>query len=416
MKLFRVLFACVSACFLPVGAHAVGGFIEGLSLAPFVPLVLDTMMSVAMAGYAFFVGDGGGVIYILVWGWLAITICLYLVKLFFPSKWLEMFGLKGNDALIKGELTGFKIGEELLKPGIRAVFAVIVLLQIRPQYMTRFIVDPFLQFGNIYTSGISQIIQDQHPRFGTPPDADCPDWLIEKGYISENGCRFMVQPVMTITHANHFMIKRGVELVGQGLGKLGVMSIIVRGPVEGILDIITGIILVMTFLSSSFFMTLLIIQGIFHFGFALMLYPFKVLTYVAKESKSWFDPWPAFDGIIGALKQLVITMIAAMVMMAINIAVLSALLDWDGGMLESGAAGFGRHSMTWLSAILTLIIMSHVFKFTREQLVGYAKGVQGGDKNIDELYNKVTSDAKALWNNSASFVKKMGKIAGGKKA
>jgi hypothetical protein len=405
----RVLFL-FAVLFLPLPAAA-GDIVDALSLAPFVPLVLDAMMTVAIAGYEFFVGNGGGIIYLLVWAWLAITICLYLVKLFLPSKWLEMFGLKGSDALAKGELTGFKMGEALLKPGIRALFAIAILLQVRPQYITNYIVDPFLQFGDIYTTGISEIVVQISP-FGRPPVAECPPGLVgEDGYISARGCNFLVQPVATITHANGIMIRRGLQLLTQGLTGL-VTSLIPRAG-EVFLNIITGILLITTFVSSNFFMALLIIQGIFNFGMALILYPFKVLMYVAKpeDKEAWFDPWDAFSDLIPALKQLVITMIASMFIMAVNIAVLAALFRWntsvfvqaaDGAahsnlpVADVGGIGFGQHMVTWLSAVLTLYLMFQIFEMTREQLKKYAAS---GPGKMEELHGKVMADSKTTWTN-----------------
>ena len=62
---------------LPVPALADWGIVDQFNLAPFVPLVQDAMMTIASGGYEFFVGNGNGIIYLLVWGFLAVTIILY---------------------------------------------------------------------------------------------------------------------------------------------------------------------------------------------------------------------------------------------------------------------------------------------------------------------------------------------------
>ncbi|MCL1786137.1 MAG: hypothetical protein FWG39_03240 [Alphaproteobacteria bacterium] len=397
---------------LPLPALAEYGMVDALSLAPFVPLVLEAMMIVAMSGYKFFVGDGTGIIYILVWGWLAITICLYLVRLFLPAEWLAFAGLSGNDALAKGEVSGFKMGEELLKPGLRAIFAIVILLQVKPQYISTYVVDPFLQFGATYTESIEGMVA--RSPFGVAPPAKCPDVLVLEGYISERGCDFLVQPVATITHVNNALVKRGFQMLTKGFS--GLMSLLLRGP-DGFLNIITGLVLITTFVTSNFFMALLIIQGIFNFGMALILYPFKVLMYVAKpaDKNAWFDPWNAFDELVPALKNLVITMIASMFIMAVNVAVVSALFRWNqsvfsdaaGGaahsnlpVAASGGIGFGNHATTWLSAVLTLFIMVQIFNMTREQLEKYTKDT-GND-----LYKKVAGDSKATWEKTKDWTSK----------
>ncbi|MCL2737624.1 MAG: hypothetical protein FWE17_02055 [Alphaproteobacteria bacterium] len=401
------LFAGLLLLPLPLAA---AGIVDALSLAGFVPLVLDAMMTVAMTGYEFFVGDGFGIIYILVWGWLGITVGLYLVRMYLPSKWLGMFGVQGDDRLAKGELSGMQIGEDLLKPGIRAIFAVLVLLQVRPQYITTFIVDPFLRFGAIYTDSIYREVSQGNTMFGAPPVVKCPEGLLmnierTRGYISEAGCNFLIQPVAQITHANNFIIKRGFRMLTSGIG--GLMTLIPRGG-ENFMNIITGFLLITTFVSSNFFMALLVIQGIFTFGMTLVLYPFKVLKYVAKpaDGKAWFDPWDAFSDIIPALRNLVITMIASMFIMLINIAIVRALFNWNESMFvevaggtatanvptaaAQGAMGFGHHSVTWLSAILTFYLMLRIFQMTREKLAEYTSGTPS------TLYDKAKSDAQSF--------------------
>ncbi|MCL1902729.1 MAG: hypothetical protein FWG18_03850 [Alphaproteobacteria bacterium] len=396
------------AVFCAGGARADYGIVDALNLTPFVPLVFDAFMTVAMAGYNFFVGNGTGVIYILIYGWLAVAIALYLIKQYFPDTWVSFFGLSTEKETVwTGKLTALKMSTNLLKPILRAIIAITILLQVRPQYITEFIVDPFLRFGGLYTETISGIVTQANSFAGTPKrvdvQKDCKD-ILEKGYISEESCRFIMQPVQDITHANNIVIKRGLDFFTPGLA--GLMTLRPHGS-ENFLNLITGALLTLTFVSSNFFMALLIIQAIFIFGMSLILYPFRVLVYVAKPKnpESWIDPWDVFGGdggMISALKTLVITMIACMFIMAVNIAAIGALLKWNtsvfmvaaGGSahsnvpapVASGSMGFGQHSVTWLSAILIFYLMFRIFELTKEQLQKYTA------ENKGDLYKKVTED------------------------
>ena len=397
-------------------AHADYGIVDALSLAPFVHLVLDAFMSVAMAGYEFFVGNGTGIIYMLVWGWLAFTIAMYLIKMYFPKNWLNFVGMNPSEDLWGGKVSGIDIGMGLLKPAVRAIIAVTILLQVRPQYVTDFVVDPFLRLGAVYTESIRQEIVQGNSWGGTAPIMKCPESLLEKEYLSEESCKFLIQPVADVTHANNIVVKRGLTLFMKGLR--GMATLIPHGG-EDFMNLITGAILVITFVSSNFFMALLIIQGIFSLGIALILYPFKVLMYVAdpggKNKDSWINPWPAFEGIIPAVRALVITMIAAMFIMMVNIAIIKAFFNWDnsvfvvaaGGSAHSnlpavatgGSIGFGQHSITWISAILTFYLMYTIFELTRKKLKEWTD--EAGNKG--DLYGQVTKDAKATWQNAKSL-------------
>ncbi|MDR1207688.1 MAG: hypothetical protein LBK26_04740 [Rickettsiales bacterium] len=404
-KLFAMCFGICAMCFMPFAAHA--DIIDSLSLSPFIPMVLDAFMSVAMTGYEFFVGNGTGIIYILIYGWFAITIGLYLVKQYFPDAWISFFGLSPEkESVWNGKLTLMNMSYGLLKPALRAIIAITILLQVRPQYITNFVVDPFLRFGGLYTDSISEIATRMNSVGGAPKQMECPPEIISKGYISAEGCRFIVQPVEDITHANNVVIKRGFAFFMKGLS--GMLTPIPHGG-EDFMNLITGMILIGTFVASNFFMALLIIQALFTFGMALILYPFKVLTYVAKPKnpESWIDPWDAFDEIIPALKTLVITMIACMFIMIVNIAAIGALLKWNSSVfivaaggsahsnLPAAAAGntmgFGQHSITWLSAILTFYLMYRIFEISKEQLQAYTADNKGN------LYDKVSKDAKHAW-------------------
>jgi len=215
------------------------------------------------------------------------------------------------------------------------------------------------------------------------------------------------------------VIKRGFDFVNRGLR--GLLSLIPHGG-EDFLNLITGILLISTFVGCNLFMALLIIQGIFNFGMALILYPFQVLVWVVKpkDASKWFDIWPVFSGIVKALQQLVITMIACAFILCINIAIIRALFQWNtsvfnvaaGGaamsnvpQIANSSMGFGQHSILWLSAILTFYLMIQIFERTRAQLKKYASGMDG-------LYNQVTRDSKTVWRGANDWGKKIGRAAG----
>ncbi len=383
----------------PMSAYAAdGNIVDALNLAPLIPTILDALMMVASGGYDFFVGDGNGIIYILVWGFLAVSIALYALKMYFPKMWVSFFGFSGGGEMVGG-IDGMTIATNMLKPAIRAIVAVTVLLQLKPVYLTDWLINPFLQFGALYTESITETINESGIN---APKIDCPPSIIQQGWISPESCEFLVQPVSDLSHANNQIIKRGFDFINSGLR--GLLTLIPHGG-ENFLNIITGIFLVFTFVASNLFMALLIIQAIFNFGMALVLYPFQVLAYVVKPSDKWLDVWPAFGGITKSLQKIVITMIACAFILCVNIAVIKSLFQWNssvfvvaaGGTATSNvptavnnALGFGQHSILWLSSILTFYLMFRIFNLTREQLDSYV------GKGMDNLYNQVKSDTKIL--------------------
>lgn len=411
-KIFVGLVFC--AMFLsPSLAHA-DNIIDALNLAPFVPLVLDSMMMVATGMYEFFVGNGDGIIYILIWGFLAITIILYLVKMYLPQAWVSFFGFSGGGEMAKG-VGGIKIFENILKPGLRAVIAIVALLQLKPVYLTGWLINPFLEFGSVYTSYIVTTINEPGIK---SPDVSCPPDILAKKWISPESCEFLTQPVADLSYANNTVIKRGFDFLMNGLR--GLITLVPHGG-EDLLNVITGLVLIATFFSCNLFMALLVIQGIFNFGIQVILYPFYVLTYVAKPNDKWFDVWPAFSGITKALQQLIVTMIACAFILCINVAVIKALFQWNSSVFvvaaggsastnlptaATSAMGFGQHSVLWISAILTFFLMYKIFDMTRKQLDMYV------GKGMDGLYKQVTKDAKTTWSNAKSNIKKTGEIIG----
>ena len=396
-------FALAAMFILPMPALADGTLVDKFNLAPFVPIVLDAMMTIASGGYEFFVGHGDGIIYLLVWGFLAITISLYLVKLYLPKKWMGVIGFSGGGEMVDGKADPQTIVFNVLKPCFRAIIAAGLLLQIRPAMLTDVLVNPFLQFGSLYTHSITETIRDSGVKSQT---IQCPESIVQKAWISKSSCDFLIQPVSDLSAANNTMIKRGFESLALGIGQL--VDPVPRGGI-GFLNVITGIILISTFFASNLFMALLIIQGIFEFGMALVLYPFNVLSYVAKPNDKWLDLWPAFTGITTALKKLVITMIMCSFMLCINIAIIKSLFTWNSSIFttpNSTTIAFGEHSVLWLSSILTFYVMFKLFDITRDQLTSYV------GKGTDDLYKKVTGDAKTLWGNVKETGKTVGKAIG----
>lgn len=401
--------------FVMPGAAYAGNIIDSLNLAPFVPMVLDAMMLVATSMYDFFVGNGDGFIYAFVWIFLGITITITLVKMYFPKTWLSFLGISGGGEIAEGKITGYQIIENTLKSGTRAIIAAVFLLQMKPVFLTQWLVNPFLELGSIYTGIITeQIIQDPQ----NIKQVECPADILQHDWISQESCEFLVQPVSDLSNANNQIVKYGFAQLTQGLK--GLMTLIPHGG-ENFLNIITGILLIFTFVASNLFMALLIIQGIFNFGMQLILYPFHVMTYVVKSSDKWFDVWPAFSGITKALQQLVVTMIACAFMLCINLAVIRALFNWNSSVfvvaaggsaasniptIANSASGFGQHSVTWMSAILTFYLMFKIYDKTQQQLNKYIGG------GMDGLYKSVKADAGTIWGSIKKTGSAIGSAAG----
>ena len=412
----KLLLPAAILCFFIQPAHA--DILEKYNLAPFVPIVLETMMNIATSLYNFFVGKGTGLIYICIYAFVGFYIAMYLVKMHLPKDWLSFFGFSDGGEMIDGKLGGFTIAENILKPCLRAIVAAVILLQIKPVYVTEWLVNPFLEFGSIYTESILKTVTSVEADKLSAPK--CPESIKQAEWISERSCNFLIQPVYTISKENNRIIKYGFDFLQKGLR--GLMPIILHSS-EPILNVITGILLISAFVSSNLFMALLIIQGIFDFCLSLIMYPFNVLGWVAKKSDKWFDVLPAFSQIIDALKKLVITMIACAFILCINIAVVRALFNWSSSVFVAAAGGmstsnvptitntgmnFGEHSMLWLSSILTIFLMQNIFTMTRERLEMYTKDTK------KTLYKNVTGDAKTMWGKVTSAPEKVKKVTGKK--
>ncbi len=389
---------CFVAVFCaPGAAHA--DIVDALNLAPFVPMILDALMMVATGGYEFFVGNG--IIQGLVILFFVITIVIGLLKMFAPKEVLAFFNISGGGEIADGKAGPMDIATKVLKPGFRAFIAIVFLLQLSPMFLTQWLVNPFLKLGSVYTHEITQTINET----GTNAQKiDCPTSITEKAWLNPESCEFLVQPISDLSHANNQIIKRGFDFLTRGLR--GLLTLIPHGG-EDLMNVLTGIILIITFIGSNLFMAMLIIQGIFNFGVQLILYPFYVLTYVTKSSDKWFDVWPAFSGITKALQQLIITMIACAFILCINLAVIKALFRWNSSVFVSAAGGsaysnlptpevvnaigFGTHSVTWMSAILTFFLMYKIYQMTQKQLENYIGG------GMDKLYRQVNGDATTMW-------------------
>ena len=181
---FLPKFILMALFMMPFSAFA--DALDKFSLAPFVPYVLESMMSIASASYEFFVTNG--ILYVLIFGFLAITIVLYYIKLFIPGKWSTLIGLSDNKS--GGQFDSWTIVYNVLKPCFRALIAMSVLLQLRPVLITDVLVSPFLQLGSVYTESITKSIRQQS---ATP--VECPASIVEKEWISESACKFLIQPV-----------------------------------------------------------------------------------------------------------------------------------------------------------------------------------------------------------------------------
>ena len=389
-------------CFCATPANA--DILDKYNLAPFVPLVLETMMNIATSLYNFFVGKGNGIIYLLVYAFLAFYIGLYLAKMHLPKDWLSFLGFSDGGEMLQDKIDVWKITDNVLKPCLRAIIAALFLLQIKPVYVTEWLVNPFLEFGSVYTEQILTNINNS--TIDTSDVPACPasiDVSEESGWISKRSCDFLVKPVYIISQENNKVIKYGFKFLKSGIR--GMMTLIPHGG-EDFLNIITGILLLFSFISANVFMALLIIQAIFDFCLSLIMYPFNVLAWVVKKSDKWFDVVPAFSQIIDALKKLIITMIACAFILCVNVAVVRALFNWSSSVFVVAAGGvsssnipsitnsamnFGQHSILWISSLLTFFLLQNIFTKTRERLDIYTQGTS------KDLYNDVTSDAKIIW-------------------
>ena len=404
-RLFSKSSAFFAACvffnmFLSTPAHA--DIVDAFDLSGFVPLVLTSMMNIATLLYNYFVGNGTGLIYTLIFVFLGYYLLLYLVKMHIPKDWLSFLGFDGGGEMWDGSATGWSIAENVMKPCVRAIVAALFLLQIKPADISKWFISPFLEFGSIYTETIFKTVNKSSIETADAPV--CPASIKESKWISERSCNFLIRPVYIITQENNRVIRYGFSFIKSGLR--GLMTLIPHGG-EDLLNIITGFLLVVAFISSNVFMALLIIQAIFDFCFALTLYPINVLVWVAKKSDKWLDILPPFSQIIDSLKKIVITMIACAFILCINLALVKSLFDWSSSVFVVAAGGtassnlpsitntsmnFGRHSILWLSAILTLFIMQNIFSQTQKKINDYTKDVS------KDLYNDVTNNAKIYWN------------------
>ena len=409
----------VFGAFAPSTVFASGALgVDALDISGLVPIVLDAFMFVANGTYEYFVGHGDGIIYFLVWTFFAFYIAVYLIKLYMPNLWIKIFGFKPGDSI--ENTTGIKIAENVLKPGIRVLVAVAILLPLRPEFMAKTLINPFLSFGSLYTQEILKLSPVTTCNNNAAP-VQCPDSLTAQGWLDKESCEYLIQPVHTLSQANNCVVKRGFVYLSSGLSVM--QTLMSHNSGQGVMNIITGILLITTFVGCNIFMALLIIQAIFNFGMALILYPFGVAAWVAKKSDAWFDIWPPFSGILDALKQIVVTMIACAFMLCVNLALVRALFQWNSSMFVAAAGGtaysnlpnigansggFGGHSMVWLSCILTFFLMNKIFETTKEKLTGYV------GKDATALYNQVKNDSKTAWGmakNTPGKIKPLGKKA-----
>ncbi len=407
IKKFFAAIVCFLGAFVPGVANAAIINIDSLDISGLVPIVLDAFMFVANGTYAYFVGHGDGIIYLLIWGFVAFYIASYLIKLYIPKFWLKTFGFKAP-SVTADNATPTKIGEDLIKPGIRVLVAVLVLLPLRPQFLANAVINPFMHFGSLYTTEILKA--SSNINLQSSIDIKCPENLLEQGWLSKQSCEYLIEPVHVLSVANNAVVKRGFKYISSGLPT----SLMTHNGGQSFMNIITGLLMVGTFTACNIFMALLIIQAIFDFGIALILYPFNVAAWVVKPSDPWFNIWPAFSGIIDALKKMIVTMIACAFMLCVNIALVSALFQWNstifvssvGGTAYSSvpsasanSSGFGEHSVLWLSCLLTFFLMNKVFEITRDKLKSYV------GKGGTDLYDSVKKDVKTGWDITKSNAK-----------
>jgi len=353
------------------------------SLSWMVPLLLDSMVAVAVAIYNYFVRDGTGIIHAIIWGFVAFWIGMYLAKMYIPQSWLQLFGFHGGGQMWNKETPGgLDIGKTLLKPVIRAMFSIAILLQAKPEYITRFIVNPFLEFGAVYVGSIIKIVM---PDGVSEVSRPCSDETVVM--LSERGCEFLIRPIDEVSAVNMTIVNRGLGFVKKG----------------GFLNIITGLFLIATFFWSNLVMAVMMIRGIFKFGAELIFYPFRVLVYVLKgDDEKWFDPWPAVHHLVKSLQTLVITMIALAFMLLINVSLARAMFDFS----TDNVSTVTQHSISWISCGLAFWLLQRVYAEVDRKIKEYIN-----DDDITTFYDKLAAGVAVATKRTYEWGKRAVQIA-----
>ena len=191
----------------PNVAYARWEIVDKLDLSPFIPRILDAFIMVARGTYEYFVGAGDGIIYILIWGFLIASVFMYAALMWFPRRWTEFFGFSGGGEMWDGKLTGFGMAETVLKSVMRAVIAATFLLQVRPTFITEWLVNPFLEFGAVYTGAITHVINDSGI---ATTNVSCPDGILAGDWLSVRSCEFLTNGISDLSATNNKVVKREI--------------------------------------------------------------------------------------------------------------------------------------------------------------------------------------------------------------
>ena len=89
--------------------------------------------------------------------------------MYFPKMFLGFFGVSGGGEMANG-VAPQKIIDDVIHSGVRAVIAVAFLLQLKPVFLTQWLVNPFLQLGAVYTHTITESINEAGIR---APEIQC---------------------------------------------------------------------------------------------------------------------------------------------------------------------------------------------------------------------------------------------------
>ena len=100
--------------------------------------------------------------------------------------------------------------ENIAKPAIRVLIAVTIFLPIRPDVMTKYLINPFLSFGSIYTTEILKIASDVN--FDNARNISCPANLMAQGWLDAESCEYLIQPVHVLSHANNTVINADSDI------------------------------------------------------------------------------------------------------------------------------------------------------------------------------------------------------------
>jgi hypothetical protein len=150
---------------------------------------------------------------------------------------------------------------------------------------------------------------------------------------------------------------------------------------------IVGLIIAITFFLSGLYLASILLQSILNFFFEIMIFPMKTFKFVM-QGDSYANVWPAVEGVVGSIKNLVITMIVAGIMSLVNVILIISMFGTSG--MNVGAESWSDKFMLLLSSIVCLLIMTRLFNISKEKITKY------GAKTDEAFYKQLTENAQAI--------------------